>query len=217
MEHMHDVMHSLLTTWMDWVQQLGYWGVALLMAMESSILPVPSEIVVPPATILAAQPESDMCFRGVVLAGTIGSWLGSSIMYALSLWLGRPFIMRYGRFFFMPPHKVEHAELFMQRYSVPGIFFSRFLPVVRHIISIPAGIARVNFLSFSLATIIGSALWCTVLAWFGDKVGRDHPDILNSPEQLIHAMKDETGLIVGGVLLIALLYALMRYLTRRRS
>ena len=215
LHNLHDWLHSFFAIWMQWVEQWGYWGVGLLMAMESSILPVPSEVVVPPAAILATQPESGMSFWGVVLAGTVGSWLGSSIMYALSLWVGRPFILRFGKWFFMPPHKVEAAERFMQRYSVPGIFFSRFLPVVRHLISIPAGLARVNFLSFSLVTILGSAMWCAVLAWFGDKVGRDHPGILNSPEALIDAVKDETALIVGGILLLAVLYALMRYLSKR--
>ena len=215
LHNLHDWLHSFFATWMQWVEQWGYWGVGLLMAMESSILPVPSEVVVPPAAILATQPESGMSFWGVVLAGTVGSWLGSSIMYALSLWVGRPFILRFGKWFFMPPHKVEAAERFMQRYSVPGIFFSRFLPVVRHLISIPAGLARVNFLSFSLVTILGSAMWCAVLAWFGNKVGRDHPGILNSPEALIDAVKDETALIVGGILLLAVLYALMRYLSKR--
>lgn len=201
---------------MQWVEQWGYAGVMLLMAMESSILPVPSEVVVPPAAILASLPGGEMSFWWVVVAGTVGSYIGSCIMYGLALWLGRAFILRYGKWFFMPPHKVEAAERFMQRYSAAGIFFSRFLPVVRHLISIPAGVARVNFLTFSLATIIGSAMWCTVLAWFGYKVGSDHPGILNSPEELMHAVKDETGLIVGGVVMLALLYVLMRYLTQKR-
>ena len=213
---MHELMHEFLVVWMQWVEQWGYVGVALLMAMESSILPVPSEVVVPPAAILAAQSGGGMSFWGVILAGTVGSYLGSCIMYAMALWVGRPFILRFGRWFFMPRQKVETAELFMQRYSVPGIFFSRFLPVVRHLISIPAGLARVNFVSFSVVTILGSALWCAVLAWFGDKVGRDHPGILHSPEELVQAVKDETGLIVAGILLLALLYGLMRYLSRRK-
>lgn len=212
---LHDWLHGLISIWMQWVEQWGYWGVALLMAMESSIIPVPSEVVVPPAAILATQPESSMSFWGVVLAGTIGSWLGSSIMYALSLWVGRPFVLRFGKWFFMPPHKVEAAERFMQRYSVPGIFFSRFLPVVRHLISIPAGLARVNYLSFSVVTLLGSAIWCAVLAWFGDKVGKSHPGILNSPEELMNAVKDETGLIIGGTLLLAALYAIMRFLIKK--
>ncbi len=208
-------MHAWLVIWLQWVEVLGYTGVALLMAMESSILPVPSEVVVPPAAILAAQPGGAMSFWGVVAAGTLGSYIGSCIMYALALWVGRPLILRFGKWFFMPPCKVERADLFMQRFSAPGIFFSRFLPVVRHLISIPAGLARVNFLTFSIATIAGSAMWCTVLAWFGDKIGREHPELMASPENLIHAVKDETCLIVGGVLLLAALYALMRWLTRK--
>lgn len=215
LHYLHEWLHSSLSLWMQWVEQWGYWGVALLMAMESSILPVPSEVVVPPAAILATQPESSMSFWGVVLAGTLGSWLGSSIMYAISLWVGRPFILRFGKWFFMPPHKVEAAERLMQRYSAPGIFFSRFLPVVRHLISIPAGLARVNFLTFSVVTLLGSALWCMALAWFGDKVGKDHPGILHSPSELMHAVKDETWLLVLGVLALAGLYALMRFLVRR--
>ncbi len=210
-------MHEWLVIWMQWVEDLGYAGVALLMAMESSILPVPSEVVVPPAAILAAHPDGTMSFWGVVAAGTVGSYVGSCIMYAMALWVGRPSILRFGKWFFMPEHKLAKAELFMQRYSAPGIFFSRFLPVVRHLISIPAGLARVDFLTFSLATTSGSAIWCAVLAWFGDKVGREHPDILNSPETLVHAVKDETGLIVGGVFLLAALYALMRWMTREKS
>ena len=202
---------------MGWVESWGYWGVILLMAMESSILPVPSEVVVPPAAIMATQPTSGMSFWGVVLAGTIGSYLGSVIMYLTALWVGRPIVLRFGKYFFMPPHKVETAERFMNKYSTAGIFFSRFLPVIRHLISIPAGLARVHFGMFSLTTILGSAIWCAVLAWFGDKVGREHPGILETPENLIAAVKDESHLIVAGVLLLALLYALMKYLTREKT
>ncbi len=210
-------MHEWLVIWMQWVADFGYAGVVMLMAMESSVLPVPSEVVVPPAAILAGQGSGEMSFWGVVLAGTVGSYLGSCIMYGVSLWVGRPFIMRYGKWFFMPESKVVKAEIFMNRYCASGIFFARFLPVVRHLISIPAGLARVNFLTFTLATISGSALWCAVLAWFGDKVGREHPDILASPENLIHAVKEETGLIIGGVVLLVILYALMRWMTKPQT
>ncbi len=211
------MLHDLIVTWMSWVEQWGYWGVGLLMAMESSILPVPSEVVVPPAAIMAAQPDAQMSFWGVVIAGTVGSYVGSVIMYLCALLIGRPFIYRFGKYFFMPPHKVESAELFMKRYSTAGIFFSRFLPVIRHLISLPAGLARVNFLSFSAATITGSAMWCAVLAWFGDKVGKEHPNILASPEQLISAVKAESHLIVLAVLMLAALYVLMKFLTRPKK
>ncbi|MGN0820741.1 MAG: DedA family protein [Akkermansia sp.] len=211
------MIHELIQEWMQWVVDWGYWGVMLLMAMESTVLPVPSEIVVPPAAIMAAQEGSDMTFWGVVLAGTVGAYVGSCIMYGLSLWLGRPFIHRYGKYFLLPPHKVEKAEAFMQRYSTMGIFFARFLPVVRHLISIPAGISKVPFLTFSLATFIGSGIWSAVLAWFGNKVGKEHPGILNDPEGLLNAVKAESHLVVLGVLLLAALYALMKWMTREKK
>ncbi|MBR1996993.1 MAG: DedA family protein [Akkermansia sp.] len=202
---------------MEWVKAWEYLGVVILMAMESSIIPVPSEVVVPPAAILAAMPGSNMSFWGVVLAGTVGSYIGSVIMYYTALWAGRPFIYKFGKYFFMPKHKVEKAEDFMRRYATGGIFFSRFLPVIRHLISIPAGMAKVNFFKFSLSTITGSAIWCWVLAWFGDKVGRNNPELLNSPEELMAAIKAESHLIVLGVVLLAALYAIMKYMTRPKN
>ncbi len=211
------MMHDMIVTAMEWVEAWGYWGVVILMAIESSIIPLPSEVVVPPAAIIAAREGAPMTFWGVVLAGGVGSYLGSVVMYVLSRSVGRAFMLRYGKYFFMPPHKVEAAERFMQRYSTAGILFARFLPVVRHLISIPAGLARVNFAMFSLVTFVGSTIWCWVLALFGDKVGREHPDILASPEQLMAAVKDESHLIIGGVLLLATLYALMNYLTRSKG
>lgn len=210
-------MHEWILEWMQWVTDWGYWGVIVLMAMESSIIPVPSEVVVPPAAILAAMPNAEMSFWGVVLAGTVGSYVGSVIMYYTALWAGRPFVYRFGKYFFMPRHKVEKAEKFMHRYAAGGIFFARFLPVIRHLISIPAGMAKVSFLKFSVSTIVGSAIWCWVLAGFGDKVGRNNPNILNSPEELIAAIKAESHLIVLGIVLLAVLYAVMKYMTREKK
>ena len=210
-------MHEFLVYCMDCIQQWGYWGVIVLMAMESSIIPVPSEVVVPPAAIAATFPDSSMSFWGVVVAGTVGSYLGSCVMYFMALFLGRPFMFRFGKYFFMPPAKLEKAEVFMNKYSTAGIFFARVLPVVRHLISIPAGLVRMNFTAFSLATLIGSAIWCWVLAWFGDKVGSEHPDIMNSPEDLIHAVKDESHLVVLAIVMVAALYALMKFMTRNKK
>ena len=210
-------MHEFLVYCMDCIQQWGYWGVIVLMAMESSIIPVPSEVVVPPAAIAATFPDSSMSFWGVVVAGTVGSYLGSCVMYFMALLLGRPFMFRFGKYFFMPPAKLEKAEVFMNKYSTAGIFFARFLPVIRHLISIPAGLVKMNFTAFSLATIIGSAIWCWVLAWFGDKVGSEHPDIMRSPEDLVHAVKDESHLVVLAIVMVAGLYALMKFMTREKK
>src|SRR6478672_475932 len=108
------MFHELLQTWLGWVQNWGYPGVIILMAMESSIFPVPSEVVIPPAAILAAS-GGQMSLPGVILAGTFGSWLGSAITYWVALWVGRPVILRWGKYFFIPPDKLERAERFMHR------------------------------------------------------------------------------------------------------
>ena len=151
-------MHHLLEIWVGWVQQWGYIGIIALMAMESSIFPVPSEIVIPPAAFLAAQGE--LSFTGVILAGTVGSYLGAAITYWISRVVGRPVILRFGRYFFISPDKLERAEIWLARYEAGGVFFARLLPVIRHLISIPAGIVRMNFWTFSVVTIVGSAIWC---------------------------------------------------------
>src|SRR3954462_7095406 len=116
------------------------------MAMESSIFPVPSEIVIPPAAFLAAQ--GHLSFSGVILAGTVGSYLGAAITYWVSRGVGRPLVVRYGRFALVSEAKLEQTERWLQRYEAGGIFFARLLPVVRHLISIPAGIVRMKFTVF---------------------------------------------------------------------
>src|SRR5437773_10778899 len=158
-------MHHLLETWFGWVLTGGYTGIIVLMAMESSIFPVPSEVVIPPAAFLAAQGK--LSFAGVVLAGTLGSYLGSAITYWASRLIGRPLIVKYGRFVLLSPKKLERAEDWLARYEAGGVFFARLLPVVRHLISIPAGVVRVNFAVFSLVTILGSAISCSILAILG--------------------------------------------------
>lgn len=208
-------MHELLVLWMGWVQNWGYAGIILLMAMESSIFPVPSEIVVPPAAIMASQAGASMTYWGVILTGTLGSWLGSAVTYGVSRCVGRFIVMKYGKFFFMPPHKVEKAETFMEKYSVGGVFFARLLPVIRHLISIPAGIIRMPFWLFSGVTLFGSFVWCWVLTWFGDRIGRNNPGILDSPEALKAAVKSESFSIICGVLVLAILYFTMLRLTQR--
>src|SRR5829696_7244685 len=110
---MHDLMHDLIVYWFNLVRDWGYLGVIVLMAMESSIFPVPSEVVVPPAAYWAAQGR--MSFWGVVLAGTFGSWLGSAITYWVSLWLGRLVIIKWGRYFFVSEEKLARAERFVHR------------------------------------------------------------------------------------------------------
>src|SRR5437667_9559218 len=208
-------MHHLLEIWFGWVLSGGYVGIVVLMAMESSIFPVPSEIVIPPAAFLAAQGK--LSFGGVVLAGTLGSYLGSAITYWASRLIGRPLIVKYGRFVLLSPKKLERAEDWLARYEAGGVFFARLLPVVRHLISIPAGIVRMNFGLFSFVTVAGSALWCWILAYLGDNAYRVEPELVISPEkpiQFIHEHSREMLLVVA---LFAALYMLSLRLMKPRS
>ncbi len=202
-------MHHLLEIWFGWVLTGGYTGIIVLMAMESSIFPVPSEIVIPPAAFLAAQGK--LSFAGVVFAGTLGSYLGSAVTYWASRLIGRPLIVKYGRFVLLTPKKLERAEHWLTRYEAGGIFFARLLPVVRHLISIPAGIVRMSFGIFSLMTITGSAIWCYILAYLGDKAYRVEPELLTSPEALVRFIHGQSS----GILLIITLFAALYMLTLR--
>jgi membrane protein DedA with SNARE-associated domain len=208
-------MHHLLETWFSWVLTGGYTGIVVLMAMESSVLPVPSEIVIPPAAFLAAQGKLNPF--GVVLAGTLGSYLGSAVSYWASRFIGRPLIVKYGRFVLLTPKKLERAEHWLARYEAGGVFFARLLPVVRHLISIPAGIVRMNFWLFSLMTIAGSALWCWILAYLGDKAYRLQPDLLTSPDKPIQFIHEHSREMVLLVVLFAALYMLSLRLMKPRS
>lgn len=196
------------------MENWGYWGIILLMAMESSIVPVPSEVVIPPAAFLAAQGRLD--FWGVIAAGTLGSYLGSAASYLVALLVGRPLVHRYGRYFFMGDDKLTRAEIWLARYHAGGIFFARLLPVIRHLISIPAGIVRMNFAVFSAMTALGSAIWCTVLAFLGNRAFRAEPDLLQSPEKLEHFIKHDSLAIIACVAVLAVLYFLMILLSSRR-
>ena len=211
----NDNMHHLLETWFSWVLTGGYLGIIVLMAMESSIFPVPSEIVIPPAAFLAAQGK--LSFTGVVLAGTLGSYLGSAITYWASRLIGRPLIVKYGRFVFVSPKKLEQAEQWLARYEAGGVFFARLLPVVRHLISIPAGIVRMNFGLFSLVTIAGSALWCWILAYLGNKAYHLEPQLLTSPEALEHFIRQQSKGILLLIAVFAGLYILALRLMKPRG
>jgi membrane protein DedA with SNARE-associated domain len=105
----------------------------------------------------------------------------------------------------------------MQRYGVGGVFFARLLPVIRHLISIPAGIARMSFGVFSLVTVLGAFSWCSILAWFGTRITAAHPDLMNDPEALVRMMKQEGHWIAGAVLILCALYFLVLRLTNRRA
>ena len=172
-------MHSYFSTFIsatfawyfDILNQFGLVGVTVLMAMESSIFPVPSEMVVPPAAVVYLDdPHRDAAVVNVLLviaAGTLGSYIGASVTYWVARLLGRPLVLKFGKYIFLTEKKLQHADEWIARYGASGIFMARLLPVVRHVISIPAGIMGMRFSTFSVMTIVGSLLWCSVLAIFG--------------------------------------------------
>jgi len=172
----------------------GYPLIALLMAIESSIVPLPSEFVIPPAAHLAHEGKIQLSLPGIVVAGAIGSWVGATVMYWVSRLAGRPLVLRYGRYFFISSEKVHGAERWAQRFGAWGIFVARFLPVVRHLIGIPAGIVRMDYRLFSLYTLLGSAVWCAVLCWIGVKAGQD--------EALMKGELHRISLWLGGALIV---------------
>ncbi len=179
------------------------------MALESTFLPIPSELVIPFAA-QRAQATGKFSVIGIVLAGTIGSWLGATLMYWASRVAGRPIVLRYGRYFMVPEAKLHAAENWCARFGSFGVFMARLLPVVRHLIGIPMGIVKMDFKLYSLFTLLGSAIWCSVLAWVGVKAGND--------EQLMRGdLKHITLWLVGALAILAALYYFMvhRHMKKR--
>ena len=166
----------------DFISQGGYAIIAVLMALESMVAPVPSEAVMPFAGFLIS--EGRFTFELVILASTIGSITGSLISYYAGAYGGRPFIERFGKYFFLDLHDLELTERFFKRYGEGTIFVSRFIPVIRHLISIPAGIGRMNVLKFSLYTLIGAALWNAFLAYVGYSLRNNWQEVLKYTEVL---------------------------------
>jgi membrane protein DedA with SNARE-associated domain len=207
------VLHSLLRVWFDLTLRWGYPGVFLMMAIESTVFPLPSEVVIPPAAYWAEQGRFH--FWGIVAAATLGSWLGSALSYWVARAAGRPIILKYGRFVFVSEKKWLLAERWINRYSAAGVFFSRLLPVVRHLVSLPAGAARMPFALFTTMTLIGSFLWCTVLAWFGARVLSDEPRLLEDPAALGHVIQAKLMWFIVAAAVMLGLYIAVDLIGRR--
>jgi membrane protein DedA with SNARE-associated domain len=207
------MFHSLLKVWFQLTHDWGYVGVFVMMAIESTVFPLPSEVVIPPAAYWAQRGEFH--FWGVVWAATLGSWAGASLSYWVARAVGRPLILKYGKYVFVPEKKWLLAELWINRYSAAGIFFARLLPVVRHLVSLPAGAARMPFALFTTMTLLGSLLWCTVLAWFGARVLADEPRLLQDPEALSRVLREKLLWFVLAAAVLFGLYLLVDLIGRR--
>lgn len=162
-------MHELITWLVNVIGAMGYPGIFLLMAMESSVVPVPSELVMPPAGYLAQQGK--MHLWAAVFWGTAGSLAGAYANYFAARYLGRPLLIRYGKYVWITEEKFARIEAYFRDHGEISTFIGRLLPVVRHLISLPAGLAGMSHARFSLYTAAGAGIWVTILAWIGYVIG----------------------------------------------
>lgn len=177
------MIHDLMQMLVNGIGSLGYPGIFLLMAMESSLIPVPSELVMPPAGYLAQQGLMNPWIA--ILAGTFGSLVGAYANYFCAHYLGRPLIIKYGKYLLISPEKFQKVERFFLRHGEISTFIGRLLPVVRHLISIPAGLSGMNHLRFSTYTLLGAFIWCSILTWIGYIIGSNQDLILAYSRQAV--------------------------------
>jgi membrane protein DedA with SNARE-associated domain len=196
---------GVLKAFIDWylatLESGGYGLVALLMAVESSIVPLPSELVIPPAAHLAVT-TGRMSLGGIVVASALGSWAGASAMYFAARLLGRPLVVRFGRYLLVTPAKLEAAERWSASFGPYGVFAARLLPVIRHLIGIPAGIVRMPYGRYSAVTLAGAAIWSAVLCAVGVVAGADQALIAGD-------MRRVTLWLAGAVAVLGVLYWLL--------
>jgi len=197
------MIHATITWLLDTILTFGYPGIFLLMAMESSIIPLPSELIMPPAGYWAAEGKMNMGIA--ILCGTLGSLAGAYANYFAARYLGRPLLLKYGKYVLITEEKFARVESFFLRHGEISTFIGRLLPVVRHLISLPAGLAGMNHWRFSFYTLLGAGIWCTVLTLIGYVIGENQELIVKYSH---HAV---IGVIVFSIGLIAV------YIRRQRK
>src|SRR3990172_612474 len=176
-------MHELITWLVTTIGALGYPGIFILMAMESSVIPVPSELIMTPAGFLAHKGEMNMTIA--ILCGTVGSLVGAYANYFAARHLGRPLLLKYGKYVWITEEKFSKVETFFKNHGEISTFIGRLLPVVRHLISLPAGLSGMNHLRFSLYTLAGAGIWVTVLTLIGYFIGENQQLIMKYSHQAI--------------------------------
>jgi membrane protein DedA with SNARE-associated domain len=183
------MFHQIVTWIVDTVSLWGYPGIIVLMFLESSFFPFPSEIVIPPAGYLASQGEMSLTL--VIAAGIAGSILGACFNYWLAVKWGRPLFERYGRFVLLTPATLERSEVFFARHGHISTFIGRLLPGIRQYISLPAGLSRMNLAVFITFTTLGAGIWVVILALTGYLIGNN--------QELITTYLQQITIAVGGL------------------
>ena len=201
------MIHEIANTIVSYIGDMGYLGIFLLMFLESTFFPFPSEIIMIPAGYLAYQGEMNIYI--IILVGILGSVLGALLNYYLALFFGRKFILKYGKYFFIKEETLDKLESFFAKHGEISTFTGRLIPGIRQLISLPAGLARMNIVKFSFYTAIGAGIWVVVLVTVGYLVG--------SNEALISEyLKSATLIALVSVVLITIFYMVRNKKRRER-
>ena len=198
--------------WYD--ANMNYTNITILMTIESSFIPFPSEIVIPPAAYVASKPESDLNIFLVVLFGTLGAIIGALINYYLALWLGRPIVYKFadsklGHLLLLSSDKIKKAEDYFNDHGKVSTFIGRLVPGIRQLISIPAGLAKMNLGSFILYTTLGAGIWNCILAFIGY--------LAHGQADLINKYSHELSVIVLALVGLAAIWLIAKTLIKRKK
>ncbi|HEY6180181.1 MAG TPA: DedA family protein [Kofleriaceae bacterium] len=200
----------MLEAFFDWVQRAvsagGYPAVFLFIMLESTLVPIPSEIVMPLAGFMASKGEFSLPV--ILVINSVGALVGSGICYAIGVVGGKPFLVNYGKYFLVREHDIARTEAFFAKHGEKTILIGRFLPVIRHVISVPAGIARMPLPGFFLQTFLGSTIWGGVLILLGYYVGANWEVFSSTLKRVDH--------VIAAILVLALVALGIRFVVRRR-
>jgi membrane protein DedA with SNARE-associated domain len=198
---------SLVNLIVEFIDKTGYSSVFVLMSLESMVAPVPSEAVMPFAGFLVHSGR--FTFTGVIFFSTLGSIFGSLISYYLGYWGGRPIVERFGKYLLLDKKDLDLTERFFQKRGDITIFISRFIPIVRHLISIPAGIGKMNIYKFCIYTIIGAGLWNAFLTYMGF--------ILKNNWKEIMKYSHVVDIVVLALLVIFVIYYIYKFYSNHKE
>lgn len=188
----------------EFIAKTGYAGITVLMAGESMILPIPSEAVMPFAGFLIFQGQLNLITA--IIWSTVGSVIGSLLSYYIGKYGGKPFVKKYGKYLLLNEHHLDQTTKFFERYGDKTIFFSRFIPIVRHLISMPAGAGKMNLTKFTIYTLLGAGLWNAFLTYLGF--------VLGSKWTLIRKYSEVLDIIL---VLAVVAFAIYLYLKKRKK
>ncbi|GAB4443218.1 MAG: DedA family protein [Anaerolineae bacterium] len=207
-----ELEHAIVDFLTTFIQGIGWFGIVVIMALESANIPIPSEVTMPLAGWLLIEAQGGTWVEALLLGGLfggLGCLIGSIASYTLGAWGGRPFLEKYGKYIFINPHDLDKADRWFARWGDWASFLSRLLPIVRTFISFPAGVARIRFWSFSVLTFVGSFIWCGLLAVGGYALGANWEEL--------RAVMRPFDYPIAAVLVIGFAYYIYRHIKHARA